>query len=382
LRKGGTEHFWDQDGRLVERRRRGTGGAKDEVWRYTWDAAGLLKEVERPDGVRVEMVYDPFARRVLKRVTGAGETRFDRVMVSETRFVWDGDVLVHEIREEAQSNGDPVVLERTYCFKEGFEPFVHRERRHDVGQAHGAWFHYLNDPIGTPERLVAEDGSVACEIERSAWGPARIVAEGRATTPIRLQGQYADEETGLIYNRWRYLFAGGDVYCSSDPLGLMAGTHLYRGVSNPFRWMDPFGLASQREAEHLVTASEGRPFPGGSNVGHAGWHVPPAGADADTLANHAASRGNAKNTTFRSRNQATRALRNCLNTDQAQIAALTPGQTYGTTHDLPLTVPGVEATKGPLGTAVSPVNVNSVSYRVGRLPNGDLHLLHFQPHGS
>ena len=100
-------------------------------------------------------ISDPFARRISKRVTHAGETRFHRVLVSETRFVWDGDVLVHEIEKRARAGGDPIVEERTYSFEEGgFAPVAHRERRvDDVGRESGGWFHYVNDPIGTPERL-------------------------------------------------------------------------------------------------------------------------------------------------------------------------------------------------------------------------------------
>jgi RHS repeat-associated protein len=383
LRRGDTEYRWDDDGRLVEKRTRDRASGKDEIWRYDWNSAGMMSLAEGTDGTRVEFAYDPLARRVAKRVTRPGATGVDRVSVSATRFVWDGDVLVHEIREEAQANGDPIILERTYCFEDGFEPLAHQERRKDVAPARGAWFHYVNDPIGTPERLIAEDGSVACEIQRRAWGEAEVVGPARVTTPLRLRGQYADDETGLTYNRFRYVFAGGDVFCSPDPLGLIAGTHLYRSVWNPLRWMDPFGLVSYAEAEALLNASERRSFPGGSNIGHANWHVPPAGASDEDVANHAANRGNAKNTTFRSRNQAIRALRDCLNRDQAQISALTPGQTHGDgAVPLSQTVDGVQATRIPYGTAVSQVDVNTVSYRVGRLPSGDLHLLHFQPHGS
>lgn len=378
LRKGNTEYRWDSDGRLIEARTRERASLQDEVWRYQWDAAGLMRAAEGPDGTRVEFAYDPLARRVQKRVSKTNPTSFEREPVSVTRFVWDGDVLVHEIREEARTSGDPIVHERTYWFQDnGFEPLAHQEKHHDVGPAQGAWFHYVNNPVGTPERLIAENGSVACELEREAWGEAQVVGPARATTPLRLQGQYADEETGLTYNRWRYLFAGGDLFCSPDPLGLMAGTHPYRSVWNPISWVDPFGLASMSEAEALLNASQGRPFPGGSNVGHADWHVPPPGANS--AAAHAASRGNANNTTFRNRNQAIRALRNCMTQNEQALNNLQPGQTLGGTYRPPQTLDGQHSANGQ---AATPVNVNSVTYRFGKLPNGDLHLLHFQPHGS
>jgi RHS repeat-associated protein len=231
LRKGEWEYEWDAEGRLREKRR----GA--EKWRYVWDGAGLLKQVERPDGVRVELAYDPFARRVSKKVTRNGASRSDRVAVSETRFVWEGDVLVHEIEARARASGDPVVEERTYWFKDdGFEPSAHREK--------GGWFHYLNDSIGTPECLLAGDGSVACELLRTGWGKTEEAPGARAKTSIRFAGQYADPETGLHYNRFRYYDPETATFICADPIGIDGGLNEFGYVPDPNSWFDPFGLAA------------------------------------------------------------------------------------------------------------------------------------------
>jgi RHS repeat-associated protein len=240
LRRGEWSYAWDEDGRLREKRRPGTDGARDEVWRYRWDAAGLLTEVERPDGMRIAFTYDPFARRLSKRVTAR-----DRAPLSETRFVWDGDVLVHEIELRARAEGDPIVEERTYWFEDdSFAPVAHRERRvDDVAGEDGAWFHYVNDPIGTPERLVAADGRVACELRRKAWGETEEAPGATASTRLRFQGQYEDEETGLRYNRWRYYDAAARRFLVPDPLGLRGGLSTYAYGLNPIQWIDPYGLA-------------------------------------------------------------------------------------------------------------------------------------------
>jgi RHS repeat-associated protein len=259
LRKGDTEYAWDGDGRLIEKRTRNAAGEEEEVWRYAWDAAGFLKQVDRPDGLRAEFAYDPFARRMWKRVTQAGETRFDRVAVSETRFVWDGDVPVHEIEARAHAGGDPVVEERTYWFEDdGFAPIAHRERRlDDVGRESGGWFHYVNDPIGTPERLLDGDGEMACELRRNAWGETEEAPGGKASTALRFQGQYEDEETTLRYNRFRYYDAEAGRFVSPDPIGLAGGSNVFRYGVNPVAWIDPFGLA-------LWAATR---VPGGVSVG-------------------------------------------------------------------------------------------------------------------
>jgi len=235
LQKGATRYRWDDDGRLVEKRTPKPNGEPDEVWRYAWNAAGLLAEVERPDGMRVRFAYDPFARRVEKELLRpAPGARLERV--THTRFVWDGDVLAHELTERAEAAGDPVVEQRTYLYEDdSFEPVAHAEPG-------GRWVHYVNDQIGTPERLLEGNGEVACELRRTAWGQTELQPGARATTPIRFQGQYEDAETGLAYNRWRYYDKEAGRFVSADPIGLVGSINEFAGGANPLGWVDPYGL--------------------------------------------------------------------------------------------------------------------------------------------
>ena len=64
--------------------------------------------------------------------------------------------------------------------------------------------------------------------------------------PIRMQGQYEDEETGLYYNRYRYFDPHICAYISQDPLGLLAGENVYCYPINTFVWCDPLGLACKK----------------------------------------------------------------------------------------------------------------------------------------
>ncbi|MBN2573589.1 MAG: RHS repeat protein, partial [Deltaproteobacteria bacterium] len=54
-------------------------------WKYEWDAAGMLAKVVRPDGKTVEFGYDALGRRVWKKYGG-----------KTTKWIWDGNVPVHE----------------------------------------------------------------------------------------------------------------------------------------------------------------------------------------------------------------------------------------------------------------------------------------------
>jgi RHS repeat-associated protein len=75
------------------------------------------------------------------------------------------------------------------------------------------------------------------------WGRARVWVN-EVDNPIRLQGQYEDEETGLHYNRHRYFDPTIGAFISNDPLGLEAGSNLHRYAPNTWLWADPLGLHS------------------------------------------------------------------------------------------------------------------------------------------
>jgi RHS repeat-associated protein len=246
-RCGEIDYVWDGDGRLVEKvERRGT--PDERHWRYHWNGAGRLRRVEAPDGTEVEYAYDPFARRVAKWVNRRNAAG-DRRRVSFSRFLWDKDKVVHEIRESADERGDPVVHEKTYCYDENRgHPLAEKEDvvrgdRRDSGE----WFYHVNDPIGTPEHMVDAAGTVACALTRTAWG--RTTTTGRASTELRFAGQYDDVETGLHYNRYRYYDPDLGRFISSDPAGGLPDTNAYRYVINPINWVDPFGL------HHTATAT-------------------------------------------------------------------------------------------------------------------------------
>ncbi|WP_437585606.1 RHS repeat-associated core domain-containing protein [Sorangium sp. So ce1000] len=265
VRKGNTLYRWDTEGRLAEKRVDDPETGARRAWSYTWNLAGLLESVTMPDGERIEFRYDPFDRRVEKRMGKAPASSLQAFRPhSVTRFVWDGDVLVHEISRRAQAEGDPVVEVKTYCFEDdGFAPVAHRDA--------GGWFHYVNDPIGTPERLVDERGEVASELRREAWGRTEAAPGARTSTAIRFPGQYEDAETGLCYNRFRYYDPDAGRFISGDPIGLLGGINFYGYVRNPLRWLDPLGLADPGLPE-LIAAFE-KKYPGRSySSGHLRKH--------------------------------------------------------------------------------------------------------------
>jgi RHS repeat-associated protein len=108
---------------------------------------------------------------------------------------------------------------------------------------------YQNDHLGTPIALTSNMGDTLYECQYNAYG--QIINETHhqddidslPNNPLRFQGQYYDEETGLHYNLNRYYDPFTGRYITQDPLGILGGLNSYQYVNgDPINWIDPLGL--------------------------------------------------------------------------------------------------------------------------------------------
>ncbi|SUB89287.1 Cell wall-associated polypeptide CWBP200 [Porphyromonas macacae] len=184
----------------------------------------MLKSVKRPDGEVVSFEYDPLGRRISKRHKG-----------TTTRWVWDGNVPLHEWTDEEDIT--------TWVFEEGgFVPCAKLQN--------GESYSIITDYLGTPTEMYNSDGKKTWSAELDIYGCVRTF-RGRSLSdcPFRYQGQYEDEETGLYYNRFRYYSPDEGMYISQDPIRLAGGNPtLYAYVHDTNAWMDPWGLRSFTQA--------------------------------------------------------------------------------------------------------------------------------------
>ncbi|WP_240943910.1 RHS repeat-associated core domain-containing protein [Janthinobacterium lividum] len=87
-------------------------------------------------------------------------------------------------------------------------------------------------------------GNVVWSGRYKAWGRL-LQVDGEIEQPLRFQGQYEDQETGLLYNRYRYYGADTARYLTQDPIGLLGGINSYQYAPNPILWIDPQGLSKK-----------------------------------------------------------------------------------------------------------------------------------------
>ncbi|MEZ4371474.1 MAG: RHS repeat-associated core domain-containing protein [Polyangiaceae bacterium] len=274
----------DPDARLIEKSRR-LDDVRRETWSFEWNTDGTLARAIAPDGASTTYVYDPLGRRVLKTHDRI-DTRGHRIQFT-TRYVWDGDLLIHEIR---RSSTEVKAEERTYVYTDiGYTPWaMHVTTRDADGSAEeGIWRYLTHDPFGSPLVVSDDRGSVLLEYERTAFGEFSFRGDPDADFGVRFQGQWFDAETGLHYNRHRYYDPRLGRYISPDPAGLPADINEFVYGANPITDIDPFGLV------HTATARRGRTpvrnsMTGGTDF-NSGWSG--RAGNRDTYLQRRAARG-------------------------------------------------------------------------------------------
>jgi RHS repeat-associated protein len=230
----GWEYHHDAEGNLVSKIH-----ANGDKWHYTWNDAGFLTEVTKPDRTKVYFEYDALGRRVTKCYKN-----------TLTKFVWDGNVPVHEWKEHAitrEKLSDLTIGENgiiTWIFEEAnFAPVakLKGDKRYSI----------ISDHLGTPITMYKSDGSLVWDCKLDSYGNVRTGKGESGCCPFRYQGQYEDTETGLYYNRFRYYAPEEGIYISSDPIGLAGGIALYGYVNDPNKALDPLGLANDESVYQL-----------------------------------------------------------------------------------------------------------------------------------
>lgn len=123
----------------------------------------------------------------------------------------------------------------------GFACLNHINKDGESGQQ-THYFHF--DQIGIPREMTDKDGNLLWFGNYTGWG--RLKEETRVTDnayqPFRLQNQYADRETGLHYNFFRYYEPDAGRFINQDPIGLWGGENLYTFSPNTQYWVDFLGL--------------------------------------------------------------------------------------------------------------------------------------------
>ena len=233
----GTTYYYDDLGNLIHREL-----ADGEVQNYFYDLHDQLVKAEifKKDGTKETWAYsyDALGRRI-----GKGRLKNEEVsddLESQTRFVWDGSHLLQEIHPDGRYT-------YIYTDPDSYEPLAQvRDWTTEDAESKQEINYFHCDQIGIPREITDKDGNLLWFGNYTSWG--RLKEETKVTDsayqPFRLQNQYADRETGLHYNFFRYYEPDAGRFVNQDPIGLWGEENLYVFGRNTQRWIDPFGLAT------------------------------------------------------------------------------------------------------------------------------------------
>lgn len=230
-------------------------------WAYSWKANGMLAGVKLPGGKEIRFEYDALGRRISK----IGNKK-------RTRYIWDGNVLLHEwaydIDDEPKTsvddNGTIIVenekLENVLTWVYGGSGFTPVAKL-----INGEKYSIISDYLGVPVQAFDAEGKLIWLRELDIYGNVKKEFGNSYFIPFLFPGQYCDYEIDLCYNRFRYYDIKNGNYISKDPIGFKSGEdNFYSYVKNSNLWIDVFGL------------SKGGGYSGtrGSNVGGEVNHIP------------------------------------------------------------------------------------------------------------
>ena len=219
----GTSYYYDDLGNLIHREL-----ADGEVQNYFYDLHDQLVKAEifKKDGTKETWAYsyDALGRRIGKgrlKNEEVSETSFPHDLSgndleNHTRFVWDGSHLLQEIHPDGRYT-------YIYTDQESYEPLAQvRDWTTEDGENRQQTRYFHCDQIGIPREMTDKDGNLLWLGNYTGWG--RLKEETKVTDsayqPFRLQNQYADRETGLHYNFFRYYEPNAGRFVNQDPIGL------------------------------------------------------------------------------------------------------------------------------------------------------------------
>jgi RHS repeat-associated protein len=200
----------------------------ETVWRH--NSMGWLVEADLPDG-RWEAEYDSLGRRISKTYRG-----------SRTEYYWDGERLAAEVADGGRL--------RIYIYAHHrsrvpfmFVDYVDTNAKVDSGKC---YFIFTNH-LGAPVRIKDDSGKAVWQARYEPFGEITVQCqEGFSEFNLRFPGHYADPETGLHYNRFRYYNPSWGRYLEPDPVSVLGGLNLYAYTSDPLSEVDVDGRCPKK----------------------------------------------------------------------------------------------------------------------------------------
>jgi len=225
------KYLYEHD--IVGNRTKRTDKSTNEVMEYRWDIRDRLTGITVKNALgeiirTAEYTYDVYNQRIAKTVDTDGDGSLAAVT---ERFVYGSDQNIALVFDE---NGN---VNHRYLFGDGVDQI-------EADESNGTVLWALTDHLGSVRDVVDDSGTVLNHIVYDAFGGVTSQTDESVVFRYGYTARELDAESGLQYNRARYLDSFTGKFISEDPIGFGGGdSNLYRYVFNsPIRYTDPSGL--------------------------------------------------------------------------------------------------------------------------------------------
>ena len=206
-------------------------------WRYLYD--GLRRRVGKEciDTATGDVIYRMVFFHRGNQLSGEQQTvnMYEPTMVGSGRL-WPADPVTNEVIGQVEIT--PTSMNHNPHDDEGSVLTWPQQ------QVDAVFYSMVSDFAGMPTEIIDPDsGEIVGSSTHTLFGMRTWY--GTQSSPLLFNGQYADSESGWVYNRFRYYNPVMGMYNASDPLGVGPNLAAPQGyVTNPTTWVDIYGLQS------------------------------------------------------------------------------------------------------------------------------------------
>ena len=204
-------------------------------WRYLYD--GLRRRVGKEciDTATGDVMYRMVFFHRGNQLSGEQQTVniYEPTMVGSGRL-WPTDPVTNEVIGQVEIT--PTSMNHNPHDDEGSVLAWPQQ------QVDAVFYSMVSDFAGMPTEIIDPDsGEIVGSSTHTLFGMRTWY--GTQSSPLLFSGQYADSESGWVYNRFRFYNPVMGMYNASDPLGAEPNLAAPQGyVTNPTTWVDIYGL--------------------------------------------------------------------------------------------------------------------------------------------
>ena len=176
---------WDANGNMT---------SKSNGYTFKYDFNNRLREAVNPGGLTITYAYDPFNRRILKKLTTGP-------LPLTTVYVWDDQEVVEEY---TKADTGSLQISKQYVPAQQIDQKISANADLNGDGTLETEYFYLQDQLGNVEAIVDGQGNKLEEYEMSGYGNARIYAPDSTPPQVEQVRTHGDGKLAVLFTEAVY----------------------------------------------------------------------------------------------------------------------------------------------------------------------------------